>query len=403
MVMEYLDGGDLAAWIQQKGPLPVEQAVEFILQASEAIAEAHGLGIIHRDLKPANLFCIRRADGLLSVKVLDFGISKAGLGISRPDMKMTGTQAVFGSPLYMSPEQMASSRDVDARTDIWSLGIILYELLTGVLPFNGEALHEVYSRIMTKAPQPLRDYRPDAPPGLQEVIIKCLEKNRNNRYLNVAELAVALSSFGPKRARSSVDRISRVIQLSGLSASAMQLPPSSESISAAAPGTVASWGRTAPSARRNRYLSIAAALGILVMLAGAGFLIFVRRPATLASGQPLGTVSVPVASIASVAPAASSALVTASASGASSGAPAPVPIVLAVQPSAVVEARTTHPVVARAGNLPSAKPSANTTPPAKTSASTKSAKGSTPLSSSSPRSSSTMQSSTPTKEWGGRL
>src|SRR5207302_10420136 len=113
MVMEYLDGGDLAAWVQQRGPLPIEQAVEFVLQACEAIADAHGLGIVHRDLKPANLFCIRRSDGQLSIKVLDFGISKlTGLAGSGRELALTRTAAVMGSPLYMSPEQMQSSREV---------------------------------------------------------------------------------------------------------------------------------------------------------------------------------------------------------------------------------------------------------------------------------------------------
>src|SRR5262249_26556681 len=106
MVMEYLEGGDLHRWLTQLGALPIEQAVEFVLQACEALAEAHVLGIVHRDLKPSNLFCVRRADGLLAIKVLDFGISKIVAG---PDMGMTRTQAVMGSPYYMSPEQMQSS------------------------------------------------------------------------------------------------------------------------------------------------------------------------------------------------------------------------------------------------------------------------------------------------------
>ena len=135
MVMEYLDGSDLAAWLERHGALSVEQAVEFVLQACEAIAEAHALGIVHRDLKPANLFVVQGTDGLLKVKVLDFGISKTLPGSSGPDLSMTKTATTMGSPLYMSPEQMESAKSVDTRSDIWAIGVILYELLTRTTPF----------------------------------------------------------------------------------------------------------------------------------------------------------------------------------------------------------------------------------------------------------------------------
>ncbi|MGA3122604.1 MAG: serine/threonine-protein kinase [Polyangiaceae bacterium] len=146
MVMEFLEGRDLSTWLEQRGPLPVEQAVEFILQACVAVADAHRLGIIHRDLKPANLFCIRRTDGQFVVKVLDFGISKLRRtpeGDRASGMSVTKTSALMGSPLYMSPEQMRSSKDVNAQTDVWALGVILFELLTGRAPFLGETVTEV--------------------------------------------------------------------------------------------------------------------------------------------------------------------------------------------------------------------------------------------------------------------
>src|SRR4051812_15384386 len=244
MVMEYLDGGDLDGWIRKKGSLPIEQAVEFVLQALEAIAEAHALGIVHRDIKPANLFCIRRADGLFSIKVLDFGISKAnGLTGSGP-VGMTATTAVMGSPLYMSPEQLESARNVDARTDIWAIGIVLHELLAGRVPFAGDTLPEVVIKIVNTLPEPLRAVRPDVPPKLESVILKCLEKDRTRRYGNVADLALALAEFGPKSGRASVERIARVLQHAGLSASAAVLPQSDPPAPLAS-GTMASWGQTA--------------------------------------------------------------------------------------------------------------------------------------------------------------
>jgi eukaryotic-like serine/threonine-protein kinase len=261
MIMEYLEGEDLANWLQQRGPLAIDQAVEFILQTCEAMAEAHGLGIVHRDLKPANLFCIRRTDGLPSIKVLDFGISK----IDGPGLDITHAGAVMGSPLYMSPEQMVSARSVDARTDIWALGVILYELISGRGPFTGENLPEVCMSIARQPTPSLRATRPDTPPNLDAVIAKCLQKDRKKRYSNVAELAVALAPFAPKRAKVLVDRISRVIESAGLSESALALPPSSNPASArSGPATMASWGQTDARNRRHRagLVGIAAAIGL---------------------------------------------------------------------------------------------------------------------------------------------
>jgi eukaryotic-like serine/threonine-protein kinase len=217
MVMEYLEGGDLEAWIEERGPLSTEQAIEFVLQALEAVAEAHALGIIHRDLKPSNLFWTPRADGLLSIKVLDFGISKiTGTGATS-DMSMTRTQDVMGSPLYMSPEQMRSARDVDAATDIWAIGVVLFELLTGKAPFVAPNMPELVLKIATGAPEPMRSMLPALPARLEQVILRCLEKDRAKRYGNVAELAADLVEFGPERARASADRIARIIRASGLS------------------------------------------------------------------------------------------------------------------------------------------------------------------------------------------
>ena len=291
MVMEYLDGGDLSAWLKQHGQLTVEQTVEFVLQASEAIAEAHALGIVHRDLKPANLFVIRRPDGALSIKVLDFGISKVtGLHSSAPDFDMTKTSAVMGSPNYMSPEQMHSVKDVDARSDIWALGVILYELLAGVTPFAADAFPELVLKIATKPPTPLRDRAPNVPLGLERVVLKCLEKDPGRRYATIGELAVALVEFGPRRSKLSVERIAGVLKAAGMSASALALPPSSDSTTPANAGTAAAWGQTAPGSARSKraLLAGAAVLGVGV-LASAGYAMLGRtpQPAVSASAAPV--------------------------------------------------------------------------------------------------------------------
>ncbi len=279
LVMEFLEGGDLAGWLRQRGALPSEQAVEFVLQACVAVADAHGLGIVHRDLKPANLFCVRRSDGQLIVKVLDFGISKLTES-SGPDsgMSMTRTSSVLGSPLYMSPEQMQTPKDVDAKTDIWALGVILYEFLTGRVPFGGETIAEIAVKAATQPPPPMRLHRPDAPPGIEAVILRCLEKDRRNRYRNVAELALALVDFGPRRARASVERISGIIQASGLSASALALPPSPPITGTAlSPGTVAPVGRTDHGRSRGSRKSpiVLASLGAVAVLSTVAIVAFV--------------------------------------------------------------------------------------------------------------------------------
>jgi serine/threonine-protein kinase len=211
MVMEYLDGRDLSALLLERGPLPVSEAVDYLLQGMEAIAEAHSLGIVHRDIKPSNLFLTRSSDGRALVKVLDFGISKVSPQGGMAQASLTRTSSIMGSPLYMAPEQMVSTREVDARADVWALGVVLYELLARHAPFLGESMTELCARILQEPPAPLRLTRPDVAPELENVILRALQKDRSHRFANVGDLAVALGPFAPPHAHASIERIVRLV------------------------------------------------------------------------------------------------------------------------------------------------------------------------------------------------
>jgi serine/threonine-protein kinase len=228
IVMEFLEGSDLAALVKAHGPLPVAVAVEYLLQACEAIAEAHAVGIIHRDIKPSNLFLAARRDGSPVVKVIDFGISKM---TGDAGMDVTKTADARGSMLFMAPEQMISPRNADARMDIWALGISLHYLLARSYPFQATTVPELCALILQREPTPLRAARPDAPARLEACILRCLRKAPEERYANVAELAEALVEFAPPSAMVSAERARRMLS-SPPRTSATSLPAISPAISA---------------------------------------------------------------------------------------------------------------------------------------------------------------------------
>lgn len=276
LVMEYLDGQDLAQILRERGPLPIDDAIDYLAQACEAVAEAHVLGVVHRDLKPANLMVITRSDGSECVKLLDFGISK----VSSKDgaaLDLTKTSALLGSPFYMSPEQMMSSRDIDGRTDVWALGIILFEFLTGHTPFVAETLPRVCALIATAEPPSLRSIRADVPAGVDAVVQHCLKKNRDERYADVAELANALRPFAAERSAPSLVRVPRIMRSRGLSDSARRALDAAttgtdEPTLAAGDfaGTGLNFGHTKRGAARRKWplLGVAFALVVVGVIAG---------------------------------------------------------------------------------------------------------------------------------------
>src|SRR5262245_3484745 len=225
MVMEFLDGRDLSAELRERGRLTARECVDYLLQAIEAVAGAHALGIVHRDLKPENLFLSRRADGSRSVKVLDFGISKTIVLGSSDEQSLTRTSNIMGSPFYMSPEQMRTPRNVDARSDIWALGAILYDLLAGRPPYVAETIPQLCTMLLETDPVSLRELRPDVSEELDRVVMRCLAKKTDERWGSVSELAVALSPHASRSSRVHVDRARRVLSSSGT------LPPVSELLS----------------------------------------------------------------------------------------------------------------------------------------------------------------------------
>jgi serine/threonine protein kinase len=184
MVMELLEGIDLARVLRATGPFAYATAADYIVQACDALVEAHAAGIVHRDLKPSNLFVTQRRDGSALVKVLDFGVAKA----QSEDFSLTSTDNVVGSPHYMAPEQLRSAKAADARSDIWSLGIILHELVSGRPPFSGETIVDLAVRIASAPPE----LPTNVPPPYVAIVERCLQKDPLQRFQSAIELAGAL-------------------------------------------------------------------------------------------------------------------------------------------------------------------------------------------------------------------
>lgn len=335
MVMELLHGNDLEYEMERRGALPAAEAVSYVLQAIDAVAEAHAAGIVHRDLKPTNLFLAQRADGSRIVKVLDFGISKSlGSGRQR-EVALTRTAAFVGSPLYMSPEQMRSARDVDARADVWALGAISYAMVTGQLPHPGMSLPEVCLAVMNNTPRPLKDFVANAPEGLEAILMKCLAKEPAQRYSSVAELAEQLLPFAPEwhlvveRATRllggapagsyppSFVRLSNTPVVSSVPPHRMSAPHMNEKPSSPS-ATEAPWSKTGRKGGKSRRAPLVA-VALLGLCGVLGSLIYVSQrkaeaPALAAAPLPMpssaaSTPLVPLADVHAAVPAASASAV----------------------------------------------------------------------------------------------
>jgi eukaryotic-like serine/threonine-protein kinase len=222
LVMEMLSGRDLGAELLEQGPLSVEVAVDYVLQAAVGLAEIHALGVVHRDLKPANLF-LAEAAGARTIKVLDLGLSTEGHGAGKG---ITTTGHSFGTPHYMSPEQIRESKAVDARSDVWSLGIILFELLTAALPFGhqSQSTGEVFGLILHTEPIPPRHYRPDLSEDIEAVILRCLHRDPAGRYADLGELAEALRGFTNSTSASRPDAVRAALATRRVEPAAVNMP-----------------------------------------------------------------------------------------------------------------------------------------------------------------------------------
>ncbi|HVH41689.1 MAG TPA: serine/threonine-protein kinase, partial [Labilithrix sp.] len=209
LVMEYLEGCDLEELLDLQKTLPVREAVDYLVQALEGLVHAHAANLVHRDLKPANLFLACRPDGSNAIKLLDFGISKSTRG--KPEDKRLTGQHVLGSPVYMSPEQLRNATDIDARADIWSIGVVAYEMLIGEPPFDGDGVGEIFAAILEKDAVPATVKNAKIPKALSDVVAKCLRRDPKERWQDAAQLARALAPFGTEPQTAIAERAEQVL------------------------------------------------------------------------------------------------------------------------------------------------------------------------------------------------
>jgi serine/threonine-protein kinase len=338
IVMEHLEGEDLAARLDRAGPLDPAAAAEVIVQACEVVGEAHYRGLAHRDIKPSNIFLVAKPGQPRFVKVLDFGISKVLDGGTE---RLTASNSLLGSPAYAAPEQLRDSRAVDRRCDVWALGVVLYESIVGQLPFSGPTIAEVCMKILEQPPTP-PPAQSAVPERLLAIIDRCLQKEPGQRYDNLAELAIALREFAPRAADESI------VYLSALGPALPELPKESSRASATADTVLTAQGQTFDTKEVTKRRPVA--LAIIGFSAAAGAATFFSAKAmlpssTVRSESPPAVVAAS-APVESASGASSSApIVSASSTASAAGAPSapnvepianPEPVASAVEPRSPV-------------------------------------------------------------------
>ena len=271
LVMEYLDGEDLAHLLVRGGPLPVPRAAYIVIQACRGLAAAHSRGIVHRDLKPENLFICKRNDGSDLVKVLDFGIAKLHTGRAGTGLTQTGT--TMGTPFYMSMEQARGAKEVDQRTDIYALGVILYEILSGAKPHPGESYNEILYHVLTQEPAPLDSIRSGLPPGLSAVVQKAMAREAADRYASAADLMEELILFAGR----AVTPLRSQVGLAAVQGATMQSPVSLPAMAVSAPTPPPEEPVARPARGRSRVVVWASSAAVVVLLVAMGLWLGLHR------------------------------------------------------------------------------------------------------------------------------
>lgn len=341
-VMEFLEGEDLAQRLRRTGPLEVRAAIALFAQACEGLIEAHAKGLVHRDIKPSNLFLAKRASGKAVLKVIDFGIAKAELAGESQSHDLTRTSEIMGSPQYMSPEQLRDTKNVDGRTDIWSLGASFFECLTGVPPFTGDSMPDLLVKISVEPPKDIRELRPDLPEALTAVIVRCLAKRPADRFASASELLEAIDAVRGSVSAMAVSftNTGSVVRVADQSGSFIAYDATTGPTAATSGPVVASQqvgGASSESPRQSRIGFLAVAAFVVVAAAGS-FLTKSRSSAPTPAKSVTESASVE----------------SPSASPASAAAPAPAAVAAAVP----VAAEATASPVADAGGTPKVLPKA---------------------------------------------